>query len=107
MGRGHLAASGEGFRRLNTFKAHRDKKAAPTAIEQAYFSGLSELAQARRLTPHPAHPWPGGVSLPKQNAAVRCPPTQDVGVSILRRRGFESGGRFTRFPLPPSELFIA
>jgi putative transposase len=31
--------------------------------------------------------------LPKQNAAVRRPPTQDVGFSILRRRGFESGER--------------
>jgi hypothetical protein len=50
-----LAFSLEGFRRLNTFKAHSDKRQLQAVLNRNGFSDLSELAQISRSPPHPAH----------------------------------------------------
>jgi hypothetical protein len=48
-----LVFSLEGFRRLNTFKAHSDKRQLYAVLNRNGFSGVSELAQLPRSRPHP------------------------------------------------------
>lgn len=45
----------EGFRRLNTFKAHPDKRQLEALLNRNGFSGLSELGEAPRSTPSTPH----------------------------------------------------
>jgi hypothetical protein len=80
------AISLEGFRRLNTFKAHSDKRQLEALLNRNGFSGLSELEEAS--TPSPAHPWGGGGEfLPERRLRTNMRGHPETC------RGFESGER--------------
>jgi hypothetical protein len=90
----------EGFRQLNTFKAHSDKKAARSAIEPQWLFPLVRMGEAPRSTPSPAHPWAGGGQF-CQNGD--CEPTR--GGHPETCRGFESGVRYIARPTISEVLF--
>jgi hypothetical protein len=65
----------EGFRRLNTFKAHSDKRQLKALLNRNGFSGLSELAQVPRSPLTPLIDGLETVSLPEHMQQFDAPAT--------------------------------
>ena len=82
------------------FQGSFGQKVPQSAIEPYWLSDLSELAPASDRRPPPLIHGLKTVSLQEHNAAVRRPATQHVGATILRHRGFESGGDSHVSPSP-------
>ena len=86
----------EGFRRLNTFKAHSDKRQLKALLNRNCFFCLSELAQVPKSPPPPVssfHPWAGD----SQAARAQCRSCATTAAAPLPRNRPGSGG----CPLPP------
>jgi hypothetical protein len=91
-----LVFSLEGFRRLNTFKAHSDKRQLKALLNRNCFFCLSELAQVPKSPPPPVssfHPWAGD----SQSARAQCRSCATTAAAPLPRNRPGSGG----CPLPP------
>jgi hypothetical protein len=88
----------EGLRRLNSFKAHSVKRQIQPLLSSNRFSGLSELAQARKL---PFTPLIRGLEASVRQSripAVLRPPTRDCGSQVSGDVGGSSQGSATAFP---------
>jgi hypothetical protein len=95
-----LVFSLEGFRRMNTFKAHSDKRQLEALLNRNGFSGLSELGEAPRSTPSPR----SSMGWRRSALPERCLRTNMRGYPEACR-GFESGARYIAKPTIVEALF--